>query len=70
MKLKYVRLSDKGMQVWNGRLRQDLSSDQYGLTLISNIRSIKVTHVDWVAPIYVPLERIDNYTPSPEEYAK
>lgn len=70
MKLKYIRLAEKGMQVASGRLRQDLSADFYELTLISNIRSVKINHPDWDQAVYVPLENIANYSPMPGEYAK
>lgn len=70
MKLRYVRLSDKGMQVFNGRLRQDLASDVYDLTLISNLRCVKVAHPEWESAIYVPVERIDNFSPAVEGAVK
>ena len=70
MKLKYVRLTEKGMQATNGRLSQALSHEHYGLLLISNLRTIKVSHPDWVEPIYVPLERVDNFSPLVEEHLK
>jgi hypothetical protein len=70
MKLKYIRLSEKGMQVANGRLRQDLTSPQYQLTFISNIRCVKVMQDAWAAPIYIPLERLDNISPVDEASIK
>lgn len=66
MKLSYVRLSEKGMQAANGRLGQALDGAHYELTLISNLRCIKVHHAEWRAPIYIPVERVDNYTPAVE----
>jgi hypothetical protein len=70
MKLKYIRLSDKGMQVVNGRLRQDLTSDHFSLTLISNLRCVKVSAPEWPAAIYIPVERLDNFSPADEAAIK
>lgn len=67
MKLQYVRLAEKGMQTAVGRLRQDLSHEHYEMTFVSNIRSIKIAHSDWNAPVWVPLERVANYSPLPSE---
>lgn len=71
MKLKFVRLAEKGMQVHAGRLRQDLAAEYgYTMTLLSNTRSVKIMHEDWTLPVYVPLERVASYTPLEGEVAK
>jgi hypothetical protein len=55
------------MQTKFGRLREHLESPTYEMTLISNLRSLKVEHEDWHGgSIYIPLERFDNFTPDPE----
>lgn len=68
MKLAYIRLADKGMQTKHGRLgSQHITSDHYDLTLISNLRVVKVAAHDWNGgSVYIPLERLDNYSPLPE----
>lgn len=66
MKLQYIRLCD-GMQTEYGRLRRDLQSPQFTLTLIGNIRSVKVEHEDWKGGfVYIPCERLECFSPAPE----
>lgn len=71
MRLKFLRLAEKGMQVFSGRLSQTLDSTYgYSMTLLSNIRSVKVSHEDWKQSVYIPLEQVANYTPADGESAK
>lgn len=71
MKIAYLRLSAKGMQCAAGRLRQDLTAEYgYEMTLVSNLRAIKVDRPEWAEPIFVPLERLENFRPAPGELVK
>ena len=66
MKLSYVRLRDKGMQVKHGRLTDSLTAPFYEMELISNLRMVKVTSEGWSTPVYIPCERLDNLSPDPD----
>lgn len=66
MKLLYVRLHEKGMQTSVGRLGDTLAAPLYDMSLVSNLRSIKVTGRGWDAPVFIPLERIANFQPDPD----
>jgi len=69
VKLLYARLPES-MQTEYTRLPKALTSKAYDLTLISNLRVIRVSHESWKGGVVdVPVERFENFSLDPEALA-
>jgi hypothetical protein len=71
VKLCHVRLTES-IQAKPGRLgtNSPLEHTEYDLTLISNLRSIKVMKKGWDEPVWIPLERVDCFSSLEEALKK